>query len=254
MIIMMNEELAEKIFTDLKDYGKEFDVLDSEKRENILIELSNQAKNGLISIDDVMVKFDEYKNKINAKQKEIEENIKPTTEKIKEILKGFTQEMLCCLLSKSNNKYLNKLITDRIKQNNFDINFFNTIEYESGRIFETLTAMSDEDVKRLLAIRESEDSIDFNGNILVTLDDKVKNIIFSRLNKENVDEEKEEYCKEKGIKDEVEFQIRKMGIINSDINNLAQDVQRTVNEYLGIDDDSLVKFGESQMSGIRFKI
>lgn len=57
MIIKMNEELAEKICNDLKDYGKEFEDLDSEKSDNILRELFNQAKNGLISIDDVMIKI-----------------------------------------------------------------------------------------------------------------------------------------------------------------------------------------------------
>lgn len=45
MMIKKNEKLAEKIFTDLKDYGKEFEILDSEKSENVLRELANQAKN-----------------------------------------------------------------------------------------------------------------------------------------------------------------------------------------------------------------
>lgn len=53
---------------------------------------------------------------MNAKRKEVEENIKPATERIKEILKGFTQEMLCCLLSKSSNKYFNELIKEKIKK------------------------------------------------------------------------------------------------------------------------------------------
>ena len=162
--------------------------------------------------------------------------------------------MLCCLLSKSSNKYLNELILEEIKQNNFDINFLNTIEYESGRIFETLITMSNEDIKRMLSIRESDDSIDINGDTLVTIDDKIKKLFFSKLNKGNVDEEKEEYCKEKGIEDYVEFQLRKSEIINNYINNVTQDAQRAVNEFLGIDDDSLVKFGESKMSGIRFKM
>lgn len=58
---------------------------------------------------------------------------------------------------------------------------------------------------------------------------------------------------EKEINDESEIQIRKMSIINFEINNAAQDAQKAANELLGIDDDSLIKFGKLQMSGIRFK-
>jgi hypothetical protein len=45
-----------------------------------------------------------------------------------------------------------------------------------------------------------------------------------------------------------------MGIINNEINKASQDTQKAINELLGINDDSLIKYGESNMSGIKFRM
>lgn len=76
-------------------------------------------------------------------------------DEIKQVLSGYTQEMLVLIETMSSNYLFNRLISDQIMKNNSSIK--SMVEgMESGSIFEDLNNMSKFEKIILLQLRESE--------------------------------------------------------------------------------------------------
>lgn len=118
--------------------------------------------------------------KIDLESKKYEQSITDEKEEIKKKLKDFSQEELVSMYNNSNNESINRLIQDRIMKNNNIIASINT-NSETGAIFEMLLNASDEDYKKVLDMRESEDSLLFNNIKLDNFSSNARRIIEQKL-------------------------------------------------------------------------
>ena len=183
--------------------------------------------------------------KIELESKEFEQSITDEKEEIEKELKDFSQEELVSMYDNSNNESINRLIQDRIMKNNTIIANINSYS-ETGAIFEMLLNASDEYVKKILDMRESEDPLLFNNTELDNFSSNARSIIQQKLNG-NLDEAKKNFCKEHNLSNELEFEFYKNNLSNQKIIENANALQKSLNELLKVDNDSITQKAQEDL-------
>lgn len=183
--------------------------------------------------------------KIEFESKKFERDITDEKKEIEKELKAFSQEELVFMYENSNNESINRLIQDRIMKNNAKIVSINSYS-ETGAIFEMLLKTSDEDIKKVLGMRESKDPLLFNNKELDNFSLNSRSIIQQKLNG-NLEEAKKIFCKEHNLSSELEFEFYKNNSSNQKIIKNANALQKSLNELLKIDNDSIIKKAQEDL-------
>lgn len=190
--------------------------------------------------------------KIKLETEKREKEIINDMEYIKFNLRKFSQEMLVLMHNMSNNESINRLIEGMIMENNVTIESINSY-CESGVIFEKLEDMSNEQINKLLSLRENNNRLLFNNKEVINFSLNARNILKQKLNG-NLDEAKRKFCEDHNLSSELEFQFYKNNYRNKEIIKIATAIQEVMNDMLEIDDDTVIKKAQEQLTTIDSKI
>lgn len=256
-MIKRNEQFANVIINEYKDYGQA--LMEVENKYNLgkyIKQVREEIdKNGYKPEDvDFMGMIDELEKKGDSKKKLEEEKLKGEKEKLRTILKGFTQEMLILIFNGSTNKKFKKEILEQIKKNDRDIEYLNNLATKSGSIFNELESMSKEELSRLILLRETKEEVNFDNLVLQHLNLDVAKLILKVMNGQSLDEDKTDFCRKHDLANEMEFQIYKDSILNQNFLDIATDLQKDFNNFLNIENDEIINYAYNNMAGITYMV
>lgn len=259
-MIKKNEQVANAIINEYQNYAQS--IIEIEKNyspHNYLLHKINQEKqsgksSSEVDLDSIMGEFHNIEKMKNEKIKIEEEKMKSEKEKLHSILNQFTQEMLIYVYNQTDNPVFKKEIKTKIFENNYQIYYLNNLACESGSIFQDLELMSKEELLRLSLLRETTDEITFNNSVLQKLNITVIRMISKVINGESLEEEKDDFCREHNLSNEVEFQFYKTTIRNQYLLDVATQTQQAFNDFLHIDNDDLIKVANNNLSSIKISI
>ena len=185
----------------------------------------NKEKRELSEFEIKKIEFEKQKRK---QEKKDDEN------KINNELKKFSQEMLILIYNRSFNHSINRLIAHQIIKNNTTIYSINS-DCESGSIFDYLKNLSNENVKEIMNLRETDEKLVFDAILLNDFSSNAENIFEKKL-EGKLDEEKKEFCQKHNLSNELEFEFYKKNYNNQELIKCAKDVQESYKDWLGTDD------------------
>lgn len=252
MVIKQNEKLVDLFINEFASYGS--NIAELEKLYSSKLETINQKVKlgeGHYDVTYVNELLDSYFTTHQEALEQVKEQNKEQEELLRKTVKNFTQEMLVAIYKRSNNKFLNEVLLDEIKENNTRIEFLNGVAMESGLIFELVEGMDEEELERTMILRENIEELKINDIVLSSLDNRILGYLQKVKAGGNLQDEKQKYCKENGIKSELEFQFNKNRIRNEYLLKEASEIQKLFNDLTGTKSDSFVESAYDQMSGIK---
>lgn len=256
-MLKKNEEIAESFVNQYASYGESITKIENQfDLGKYINNMSEYASNtGIKPTDEeISMMLDEFYKKREVSLKEAKERLKPEKEKLKSILKSFTQEMLVLAYSITQNSILKEEILEQIKNNNFDIDYLNNLASESGAIFQNLELMEKEKLVRIISLRETTGEIIFEQFNLQSLNPDVVKMIIKVMNNQTLEEEKIAFCKKHNLSNELEFQFYKKSIENQSLLSIATDAQNIFNSITNIEDNSIIDMAYDNMSKINIGI
>lgn len=253
MLIKKNNESAELFLNQFANYGQNIELTEK-KYDDIEKQFYERLKSKQCTSEEFDCHFETFNQEKHNAIKIEEDKNQSSREKLKQLLKNFTQEMLVLIYNNCNNKQLKKELFQQIKYNDSELNYLNTIEIESGAIFEIKENKSMEEIYRIYSIRENDEKLIVDNKELKSMSEQLKMYLSEVINGYDLQDEKEKFFLKHNIENEIEFQIRKKGIKNQKLLESANEVQEALNSLLEINDDSIVNYAHRQMSGIKFNI
>jgi len=252
MQIRKSDKLIELFLQKFSEYGQNIDEIRTqytEKRNDFF----NRAHLKQCTKEEIANYYDDY---IEEEEKAIqvaEEKNKPITKILKKILQKFTQEMLCAIYEKCRNGSLKNEVFEQIRKNNDYIDSFNNYYIETGEIFEILENMTIEELERLNSLRENNEEININNVELQSISEQVKKMLLKVMNGYDLQEEKQEYCLQQGIKSESEFQMHKIRRKNQKLWDASIEAQQILNDLINAEDSSLINLARHLSNKIVIK-
>lgn len=158
----------------------------------------------------------------------------PLEDEIKQVLSGYTQEMLVLIETMSSNYLLNQLISNQIMENNSSIRSM-VDGMESGYIFEDLNNMNEFAKTRLLQLRESDEYIKSKEYKILRLPSNIKSLIIKSF-EDDLSSDKAYFCIEHDLNSKEEFLFYQKAITNQKILEIADDIKQ-----MGQNDTGVVK-------------
>lgn len=252
MLIKQNEKLVDLFINEFASYGS--NIAKVEKYYSSKLETINQKiKLGEGQYNETYVNelFDSYFTTHREALERVKEQNKEKEELLRKTVKNFTQDMLVAICKKSDNKFLNEVLLDEIRENNARIEFLNGVALESGLIFELVEGMDEEELERTMMLRENSEELRIDDRVLSSLDNRILGYVQKVKAGGNLQDEKQKYCNENGIKSELEFQFNKNRIRNEYLLKEASEIQELFNDLTGTKSNSFVESAYNQMSGVR---
>lgn len=148
-------------------------------------------------------------------------------------IKNYSQELLISLYEQLENKELKELVYSQLSRNN---SFIATVNFflDTGNIFEYLNNLTVESKENLLALRENDDTIQVDKITIVSLLPKAREYVVKSLNSDLANEKKQ-FCEERGITSETEFEFYKNNMANQAVLKQKEELDRKMNAIIGVE-------------------
>lgn len=219
MLIKMNEAIAQEFISKYRNYGREeveslnhyFEAMEQYKKECRIKGISPTLEEF-----QKIYPVNPLDNKIKSQD--------GLEDEIKQILSGYTQEMLVLIEKISSNSLLNVLISDRIMKNNISIKIL-IDDMESGYIFEKLNNMDEFEKYRLLELRENDEDIKSKSYKILKIPSEIKSLIAKSFN-DNLSSDKAYFCMEHDLKSEEEFLFYQKAINNQKMLQIGDNIKQ----------------------------
>lgn len=229
MLIKMNEAIAQEFISKYRNYGAQqtnlindyFNAMEQYKKE--------------CRVNGTSPTLEEFEKIYPGNPFDIKTKTKdPLEDEIKQVLSGYTQEMLVLIETMSSNYLLNQLISNQIMENNSSIRSM-VDGMESGYIFEDLNNMNEFAKTRLLQLRESDEYIKSKEYKILRLPSNIKSLIIKSF-EDDLSSDKAYFCIEHDLNSEEEFLFYQKAITNQKILEIADDIKQ-----MGQNDTGVVK-------------